>query len=236
MRGSIAPSARPSSSLAEIPIAHGYPCHHRSIVVIRGWATSCPRARSTVLTRLRAVRSRSSATTSTMPVHTVSANDTLFTIAKQHGFRNWRASYDHPRNEGLPKQRPDPMLLASTMGCSRSSRTTYGRARPAKLACSPERRARSISTSNASRGIPTRRMLSRISPTILRPPRRRSSTTRSKTGCPLPASHYAPRSRSPTSPRRPRASVARCCRVTTGWASARPRSVATHPMRGGCTT
>lgn len=47
-----------------------------------------------------------------MPVHTVSANDTLFTIAKQHGFRNWRAIYDHPRNEGLRDQRPDPMLLA----------------------------------------------------------------------------------------------------------------------------
>jgi hypothetical protein len=51
-------------------------------------------------------------TTSTMPVHTVSRNETLFTIARQHGFRSWRAIYEHPSNEHLRKLRPDPMVLA----------------------------------------------------------------------------------------------------------------------------
>lgn len=47
-----------------------------------------------------------------MSLHTVSQNDTLFTIARQHGFRNWRAIYDHPNNARLRTQRPDPMVLA----------------------------------------------------------------------------------------------------------------------------
>lgn len=58
------------------------------------------------------VSSDTSTTTSTMPVHTVSRNETLFTIARQHGFRSWRAIYEHPSNEHLRKLRPDPMVLA----------------------------------------------------------------------------------------------------------------------------
>lgn len=47
-----------------------------------------------------------------MSIHTAAPNDTLFTIAKKHGFRNWRAIYDHPANQRLRAQRPDPMVLA----------------------------------------------------------------------------------------------------------------------------
>lgn len=47
-----------------------------------------------------------------MTIHTAAPNDTLFTIALQHGFRNWRAIYDHPSNERLRQLRPDPMVLA----------------------------------------------------------------------------------------------------------------------------
>lgn len=47
-----------------------------------------------------------------MPYHTVSPNDTLFTIARRYGFRNWRVIYEHPNNQQLREQRPDPMVLA----------------------------------------------------------------------------------------------------------------------------
>jgi hypothetical protein len=47
-----------------------------------------------------------------MPFHTVSRSDTLFTIARQYGFRSWRGIYEHPNNELLRQRRPDPMVLA----------------------------------------------------------------------------------------------------------------------------
>lgn len=83
---------------APAPIALGYPSHQRSIVVIRA--------------RGEHGFSDTSTTTSTMPVHAVKQNETLFTIARQHGFRNWRVIYEHPNNGRLRKLRPDPMVLA----------------------------------------------------------------------------------------------------------------------------
>jgi hypothetical protein len=80
------------------PIDHGYPSHHRSIVAIP--------ARGDI------VSSDNPDHASTMPFHTVSRSDTLFTIARQHGFRSWRGIYEHPNNALLRQRRPDPMVLA----------------------------------------------------------------------------------------------------------------------------
>lgn len=40
--------------------------------------------------------------------YTVQAGDTLPGIAFDHGFRSWETIYDHPQNETLRRQRPNP--------------------------------------------------------------------------------------------------------------------------------
>ena len=46
-----------------------------------------------------------------MPQHKVCQGEYLSLIALAYGFRDWRKVYDHPRNEALRKERPDPNLL-----------------------------------------------------------------------------------------------------------------------------
>jgi N-acetylmuramoyl-L-alanine amidase len=43
--------------------------------------------------------------------HNVEQGETLYSIAKKHGFANWRAIYDHPTNEELRIKRPNPQVL-----------------------------------------------------------------------------------------------------------------------------
>jgi hypothetical protein len=43
--------------------------------------------------------------------HTVQQGESLYTIAKQHGFLNWRTIYDAPENEDLRNQRPNAQVL-----------------------------------------------------------------------------------------------------------------------------
>lgn len=43
--------------------------------------------------------------------YTVQRGDTLTKIANRHGFRNWRAIYDHPDNAGFKRLRPNPNLI-----------------------------------------------------------------------------------------------------------------------------
>jgi hypothetical protein len=43
--------------------------------------------------------------------YTVKRGDTLTRIANRHGFRNWRAIYDHPDNAGFKRLRPNPNLI-----------------------------------------------------------------------------------------------------------------------------
>jgi hypothetical protein len=45
--------------------------------------------------------------------HRVQQGDTLYTIAKQHGFLNWRTIYDAPENDALRSLRPNPQVLES---------------------------------------------------------------------------------------------------------------------------
>lgn len=45
-------------------------------------------------------------------VHRVEQGDCLASIAHRYGFGTWRAIYDHPDNEALRAQRPDPHVLA----------------------------------------------------------------------------------------------------------------------------
>jgi LysM domain len=43
--------------------------------------------------------------------YTVRRGDTLTKIANGHGFRNWRAIYDHPDNAAFRRLRPNPNLI-----------------------------------------------------------------------------------------------------------------------------
>ena len=43
--------------------------------------------------------------------HTVVQGDTLYTIAQQNGFPNWRTIYDHASNAALRVLRPNPHVL-----------------------------------------------------------------------------------------------------------------------------
>src|SRR4051812_3687311 len=43
--------------------------------------------------------------------YTVKRGDTLTKIANRHGFRSWRALYDHPDNAGFKRLRPNPNLI-----------------------------------------------------------------------------------------------------------------------------
>jgi LysM domain len=43
--------------------------------------------------------------------YTVIRGDNLTKIAHRHGFRNWRAIYDHPDNAGFRRLRPNPNLI-----------------------------------------------------------------------------------------------------------------------------
>src|SRR4051812_17468978 len=43
--------------------------------------------------------------------YTVRSGDTLSRIAHAHGFRNWRAIYDHPDNAAFRRLRPNPNLI-----------------------------------------------------------------------------------------------------------------------------
>lgn len=47
-----------------------------------------------------------------MPIHHVKAGDTIQTIARSHGFRQWRRVFEHPKNAQLRATRPDPEVLA----------------------------------------------------------------------------------------------------------------------------
>lgn len=44
-------------------------------------------------------------------LYTVKRGDNLTKIANRHGFRNWRAIYDHPSNALFKKARPNPNLI-----------------------------------------------------------------------------------------------------------------------------
>ena len=43
--------------------------------------------------------------------HTVEQGEYLASIAKDHGFSEWRTIYDHPQNADLRKKRPNPNIL-----------------------------------------------------------------------------------------------------------------------------
>lgn len=43
--------------------------------------------------------------------HIVEQGECLLSIAKHHGFSEWRSIYDHPDNSELRRKRPDPNLL-----------------------------------------------------------------------------------------------------------------------------
>ena len=43
--------------------------------------------------------------------YTVQRGDTLTKIAREHGFRSWRALYSHPDNAGFRRLRPNPDLI-----------------------------------------------------------------------------------------------------------------------------
>ncbi len=43
--------------------------------------------------------------------HRVQQGESLYTIAKQHGFLNWRTIYDAPENDALRDARPNPQVL-----------------------------------------------------------------------------------------------------------------------------
>ena len=43
--------------------------------------------------------------------YTVQRGDTLTKIAREHGFRSWRALYSHPDNAGVRRLRPNPDLI-----------------------------------------------------------------------------------------------------------------------------
>ena len=43
--------------------------------------------------------------------YTVQRGDNLTKIANRHGFRNWRAIYDHPDNAGFKRLRSNPNLI-----------------------------------------------------------------------------------------------------------------------------
>ena len=44
-------------------------------------------------------------------LYTVLQGDCLSSIAKKHGFADWRVIYDHPNNSEFKKKRPDPNLI-----------------------------------------------------------------------------------------------------------------------------
>ncbi|TWT45491.1 putative peptidoglycan binding domain protein [Phycisphaerae bacterium RAS1] len=44
--------------------------------------------------------------------HTVSANETILSIAHTYGFRTWETIWDHETNQPLREARPDPTILA----------------------------------------------------------------------------------------------------------------------------
>lgn len=46
-----------------------------------------------------------------MPTHVVKQGECLSSIARGHGFADWKAIYDHPQNAGLKRKRPNPHLL-----------------------------------------------------------------------------------------------------------------------------
>ncbi len=46
--------------------------------------------------------------------HRVEQGESLYTIAKKHGFPNWRVIYDDPANAELKKKRPNPQVLQPT--------------------------------------------------------------------------------------------------------------------------
>ena len=47
-----------------------------------------------------------------MPIHTVEPGETIQTIAKDYGFRQWRRIFEHPQNRRLREERPNPEVLA----------------------------------------------------------------------------------------------------------------------------
>jgi hypothetical protein len=46
-----------------------------------------------------------------MPDYVVQPGDCLYSIAQAHGFRDWRAIYNHPRNEEFRRRRPNPNVI-----------------------------------------------------------------------------------------------------------------------------
>jgi hypothetical protein len=46
-----------------------------------------------------------------LPKHTVRAGETLSSIARAHGYADWKAIYDHPNNAELKRKRPNPGLI-----------------------------------------------------------------------------------------------------------------------------
>jgi hypothetical protein len=47
-----------------------------------------------------------------MPVHVVETSETIQTIAKTYGFRQWRRIFEHAKNASLRELRPNPDVLA----------------------------------------------------------------------------------------------------------------------------
>ncbi|MEM9463707.1 MAG: hypothetical protein AAGF11_56740 [Myxococcota bacterium] len=43
--------------------------------------------------------------------HTIAAGEDLASLAEEYGFRHWETIYDHPRNDDLREQRPNPFAL-----------------------------------------------------------------------------------------------------------------------------
>lgn len=47
-----------------------------------------------------------------MPRHTVKQGECLVSIARKHGFSDWRTIYDHAENKEFRKKRPNPNVLS----------------------------------------------------------------------------------------------------------------------------
>lgn len=44
-------------------------------------------------------------------LHTIAPGEDLASVAEAHGFSRWETIYDHPRNDALREQRPNPFAL-----------------------------------------------------------------------------------------------------------------------------
>ncbi len=44
-------------------------------------------------------------------LHTIASGEDLVSLAEQYGFRRWQTIYDHPRNDALRDERPNPFAL-----------------------------------------------------------------------------------------------------------------------------